>query len=65
MEGTDVWNEVGPRIQSGASDNHIGIALVHSFGVMADLLMLVCRYFGIERPDIREKVAGMWKDLQP
>lgn len=59
------WNEKGPVIQSGASDNHIGIALVHSFGVMADLLMLVCQYFAIERPDIREKLAPMWKDLQP
>jgi hypothetical protein len=59
------WNEKGPLIQSGASDNHIGIALVHSFGVMADLFMLVCRYFAILRPDIAEKLGTMWKTLQP
>lgn len=59
------WNEKGPRIQSGASDNHVGLALVHAFGVMADLLVLACRYFAIDRPDIREKLGAMWKTLQP
>lgn len=59
------WNENGPLIQSGASDNYVGIALVHSFGVMADLLMLVCRYFAIDRPNIGAKLGTTWKNLQP
>lgn len=36
------WNETGPKIGSGASDKYLSVALVHSFGVMADPLLLRC-----------------------
>ena len=57
------WNETGPRIASGPSDAFIGVALVHSFGVMADLVLVVMDYFGIERPDIVETLKRTWAEL--
>src|SRR5207249_3933992 len=34
------WNEVGPRINAGPSDDYIEIALGHNAMVLADVLML-------------------------
>lgn len=45
------WNEAGLTIDSGPSDKHVDLALFHSFNVLADLLMVVCKYLGINRPD--------------
>ena len=59
------WNEVGPRIQSGPSDTYVGIALVHSYGVMADFLSLILRFFGIDRPDIEKDIRDTWATLNP
>ncbi len=50
------WNETGPRIESGPSDEYLGVALIHSFSVMADLLVAVVQYFSIDRPDVLEKL---------
>lgn len=57
------WDETGPRIGSGPSDEFIGVALVHSFGVMADLLLSVMNHFGIQRADIGEKLKTTWVEL--
>lgn len=46
------WNELGPIIDSGTSDKHINLALVHNFDVMADVIALVCKYYGIDWSDI-------------
>ena len=57
------WNETGPRIESGPRDEYLGVALVHSFGVMADLLLTVMQYFEINRPDVLEKLKQTWTAL--
>jgi hypothetical protein len=57
------WNETGPQIGSGPSDDYLSIALVHSFSVMADLLVAVMQYFGIDRPDVIEKLKRTWSEL--
>jgi hypothetical protein len=51
------WNEVGPRINAGPSDDYIEVALAHNAMVLADLLSLYCGYFEIKRADIFEKIA--------
>jgi len=51
-------NEAGTRVESGPSDSHVDVVLMHSAEVMAAVLDYVCRYWGIERPDI---FAGMSK----
>jgi hypothetical protein len=53
------WNEVGPQIESGPSDSHVEIVLVHSAEVMATVLYYVCRYWGIDRPDIFAELARL------
>jgi hypothetical protein len=50
-------------INSGPSDVYIDIALAHNFVVMADLCIAVMNYFGIQRPDIAEKLMTAWKAL--
>jgi hypothetical protein len=57
------WNEIGPLIHSGPSDEYLSVALSHSFSVMADLLLIVMQYFGIDRQDVVEKVNHIWSDL--
>lgn len=52
------WDEKGPRIGSGPSDKHIELALTHNFMVFTDLLMCVCKYYGIDRPDIFSELSG-------
>lgn len=57
------WDQTGPRIESGPSYEYIGVALIHSFGVMADLLPAVMNYFGIQRSDIVETLQNTWVEL--
>jgi hypothetical protein len=57
------WNEKGPQIGSGPSDEYLGIALVHSFSVMADLLVTVLQYFSIDCPNVLEKLQQTWSEL--
>jgi hypothetical protein len=40
------------KLDSGPSDAHIDLALIHNFQVMLDISRLVCTYFGIDRPDL-------------
>ncbi len=56
------WNEVGPRIESGPSDSHVEVVLMHSAEVMATILDHVCRYWGIKRPDIFTKVTDLFRE---
>lgn len=55
------WNDVGPRIESGPSDSHVDVVLMHSAEVMATILDYVCRYWGIERPDIFTKLNDLFR----
>jgi hypothetical protein len=50
------WDKNGPSIGSGPNDQNIDLALPHNFLVMRDLIQCVCRYFGIDRPDIFSKL---------
>ncbi|MGH7364958.1 MAG: DUF5677 domain-containing protein [Candidatus Rokuibacteriota bacterium] len=59
------WDEIGPRIESGESDAHVGLALVHSYAVMADLFTIVLRFFGIDRPDLTREIRETWPTLNP
>ncbi len=60
LEHSDARNEIGPKIESGPRDSHIEVVLVHNADVMALILHLVCRYWGIERPDIFDRLAGLF-----
>lgn len=57
------WDEVGPQIGSGPSDSHVEVALQHNLMVMADMLDVVCRYHGIERPDVFTRLTTMFAKL--
>lgn len=57
------WDEVGPRILAGPNDSHVEVALQHNFMVMADILYLVCKYYGIERPEVFEKIRNISEQL--
>jgi len=50
------WNEVGPRLNAGPTDDYLEIVLGHSAMVLAEVLMLHLRHFEIERPDIVTRV---------
>ena len=56
-------NETEMLISSGPSDDYIGVVLVHNFVVMADLLVAIINYFGIQRTDIVEKLHMTWRAL--
>jgi hypothetical protein len=50
------WNEIGPRVHAGPSDDYIEVALSHSVMTLADVLVRYCEYFKIERPDLFERI---------
>jgi hypothetical protein len=55
------WDEAGLRVESGPSDSHVEVILMHSAEVMAAVLHYVCRYWGIDRPDIFAEVTKLFK----
>ena len=57
------WDEVGPQIGSEESDKHIDLALVHNYGMLADLLLIVCKFFDIDQAELFERVRKVWSDL--
>ena len=57
------WDEVGPRINAGPSDDYIEVALGHNATVLADVLDLYCGYFKIERPGIFEKIQTLLNSI--
>lgn len=59
----DDWNEIGPVIGSQEDSKYVSIALLHNFAVTADLLLQLCRFYKIERPDIVESLRAKWADL--
>jgi hypothetical protein len=62
-ESSQDWNEVGPQIGSEESDKHRDLALVHNYGVLADLLLRVCKFFDIDRAELFERVRKVWSGL--
>lgn len=58
-------NPTGLHIEAGETDSLVDIALIHSFGVMADFLSLLLQFFSIDRPDIRSQVRETWASLVP
>ncbi len=52
-------------IEAGERDEHVGMALIHSWGVMAEVLVAVCRYFRIEIPDTKRELEETWPRLHP
>jgi len=58
------WDEVGPRINAGPSDDHVEVALGHSAMVLADILTLFCAYFKIERQDIFDQIKELLKAIE-
>jgi len=56
-------NGTNLRISSGPSDDYIGVVLVHNYAVMADLLVAVMNYYGIQRADLVEKLHRVWRAL--
>ena len=59
------WNERGPMIHSTESDTNVGLAIGHSYGVMADIFTMVLRFFRIDRPDIERELRETWPTLKP
>jgi hypothetical protein len=57
------WNEVGPQIGSEESDEHVDLALLHNYGVLADLLLIVCKFFDVDRPELFAKIRKVWSEL--
>lgn len=57
------WDEVGPRINAGPSDDYVEVALGHSAMVLADILTLFCGYFKIERSDIFDQIKELLKTI--
>jgi len=53
------WDEVGPRLHAAPSDTYIEIALGTNVMVLAEMLKLLCHYFGIERPDVFEEIEAL------
>ncbi|MCG3114117.1 MAG: DUF5677 domain-containing protein [Candidatus Manganitrophus sp. SA1] len=57
------WDELGQTIDSGTSDKHIDLALVHNFEIMADVVVLICKYYEINRPDIFKALHDIRDEL--
>jgi hypothetical protein len=55
------WDDVGPRIDSGPSDSHLEVVLMHNAEVMATVLDYVCKYWGITRPDIFAELSDLFR----
>jgi hypothetical protein len=36
---------------------------MHNYGVLADLLLIVCKFFDIDRPELFAKIQKMWSEL--
>jgi hypothetical protein len=58
------WNELGPRIHAGPSDDHIAAALWHNAMVLADVLYFFCGHFGIKRPDIFDSIKKLLNSIK-
>jgi hypothetical protein len=58
----DSWNETGP-VLAGESDRWIDLALIHNVGVLRQVLLWSCKYFGIDRPDVLSRALALWVDL--
>jgi hypothetical protein len=52
-------------IEAGQRDEYVGLALVHSWSVMAEVFVTVCRHFKIEIADTKRELEETWLHLQP
>lgn len=57
------WNEVGPRINAGPGDDYVEVALGHNAVTLADIVMLYCAHFKIERPDILKDIRELVQSI--
>lgn len=57
------WDEIGPRINAGPSDDELEIALGHSVMVMAEVLTLCCAHFKVESPEVFKEVGELVKSI--
>ena len=61
-EYLEEWGEVGPRLR-GESDNGVSMALLWNYSIAEDIFFQFCRYYRIEREDIRNAVQERLKQL--
>jgi uncharacterized protein DUF5677 len=52
-------------IEAGERDEHVGMALLHSWSVMAEVLVSVGRYLRVEIPDTKREFEETWPRLHP
>jgi hypothetical protein len=73
LEHSDAWglneymqvgDEIGPQIGSEESDKLVDLALMHNYCVLADLLLIVCKFFGIDRPDLYDVPRNLNQSLR-
>jgi hypothetical protein len=71
IEHADAWalsslileDETEVKISSEPSDNCISIALIHNFGVMADIFLAFCSHFEIPYIETKTKLTQEWSNL--
>lgn len=50
------WDDEGPFISADPDDEMVELVLADNFGIMAQIADLMCKYFRIDRPDLRRQV---------
>ena len=71
IEHSDAWalsslifeNETEVRISSAPSDEHVRLALIHNFGVMAEVFLGFCSHFEIPHIGTEAKLLAEWRNL--
>jgi len=63
LERIDWDADEGPFVGSGSDDKKIEVALAHGYMVMAEILHIVCEYFGIARPDVFDEIRQITADV--
>jgi hypothetical protein len=56
-------DEEGTNIHAGPRDDYVEVALGHNVMVLADIVMLYCGYFKIDRPDIKQQLRGLVRSI--
>jgi hypothetical protein len=52
-------------LEAGGRDEYVGLALVHSWTVMAEVFVAVCRYLKVNIAEVERELRDMWSRLQP
>ena len=53
------------EIQAGQRDEYVGLALVHSWSVMAEVFVATCQHFKINITNTERELQETWPKLQP